>query len=117
MRIDQIDEAEKGKYGFLTFFKTETDIVLEAMRQAEKTDDLAGLKWAARQFEWLYGMSEPLEWDQETEYGTQVCTMAWVLRVRQDPPPKSLEHRAGYNSTGGEPLAQVVNEKTKFSVS
>jgi len=84
MKVDK-----HGSTDFLTLPAGEAEKIIEAMKQAEQTDDTEALKWCARRIVWLDDTSEITGGD-DSFYPEHVFNKTWAEILDREPPPESI---------------------------
>ena len=74
---------------FLALPAEEAERTLEALKQAEKTNDIEALKWCARRLVWLDEVSEIIS-GEDDYYPEHLFNKAWRGELKHDPPPASI---------------------------
>jgi len=74
---------------FLSLPADEAERTLEAMKQAERTNDIEALKWCARRLVWLDDTAQIASGD-DSFYPAHIFNKAWAEMLKTDPPPKSI---------------------------
>jgi hypothetical protein len=74
---------------FLNFPAEEAEKTLEALKQAEQTNDIEALKWCARRLAWLDDTSE-IDTGEADHYPVHLFNKAWAEALKNDPPPESI---------------------------
>jgi hypothetical protein len=83
-------KKDKGGWtDFLALPAEEAERTLEALKQAEQTNDIEALKWCARRLAWLDDTSEIESGDDEF-YRERLFNKAWADQLKADPPPDSV---------------------------
>jgi len=83
-------KLDKGRStDFLSLPADEAEKVIEAMKQAEQTNDIEALKWAARRIAWLDDTSEIIHGDDDF-HPAHIFNKAWAQMLESDPPPESI---------------------------
>jgi len=67
----------------------ETDKIMDAMEQAEKSEDLPALKWCARFLRWLWDEGEIMGTDGYC-YSAGLFNKMWSNLLKSDTPPESI---------------------------
>jgi hypothetical protein len=83
----KIDEGKMTYY--LELPAEEAEKVLEALKQAEQTNDIEALKWCARRLVWLDDTSEITSGD-DNGYPADIFNRAWAETLKNDPVPESI---------------------------
>ena len=74
---------------FLSLPAGEAEAIIEAIKQAEQTNDIEALKWCARRIIWLADVSE-IESGDDEHYPARFFNMAWNETLKNDPTPESI---------------------------
>jgi hypothetical protein len=83
----KLDEGKSTR--FLSLPLEETERTLEALKQAEETNDIEALKWCARRLAWLDETSETERGDDDN-YPAHLFNEAWADALKVDPAPQSI---------------------------
>ena len=83
-------KLDKGQMtDFLSLPAEEAEKTIEAMKLAEQTNDIEGLKWCARRIVWLCEGAGHERGDDEA-YPARLFNKAWADLSKNDPPPESI---------------------------
>jgi hypothetical protein len=80
---------KQGMTDYLTLPADEAERVLEALKQAESTNDIEALKWCARKLCWLDDTAE-IESADDQNYPEHLFNKAWAKLLKNDPVPASI---------------------------
>jgi hypothetical protein len=83
----KLDEGRSTDY--LDLPAEEAERTLEALKQAEATNDIEALKWCARRLAWLDDTSQISNGD-DSFYPAHIFNKTWAEMLKNDPPPKSI---------------------------
>jgi hypothetical protein len=83
-------KLDKGKMtDFLYLPVDEAERTLEALKQAEQTNDVEAMKWATRRLSWLDDVSE-IGGGDDKFYPVHLFNKAWAETIKNDPVPESI---------------------------